>query len=864
MKQRKWKRVRNRALFLLTAAVVIVVVYWLVNRHSVYDYTHLTRHADYGTGTEFLPVSGVEAVNGMLPVADNTLMTLYVDPETTNFGVRDKRNGAWWYSCPPDAADDPIANGFEKDVMRSLTGFRYYNEQRRRINHWTYTDAAENGQFVLESIPNGFRVSYEVGDKSLGIDACPKYLTQERFQERVLDQLEDEADVKFIKRIYIPSGSREGFLELPGSVRTHAINSQKVITIFEKVGYTLEELQEDNQAADYEIDLNLDFFSLQLDITLDGDTLAVNLPLSAFRANGENKLYYIDLLKYFGAGSADEDGYLLVPSGSGALINFNNGKVNEESFTGNVYGLDPLMNTEKSQLTTPVRLPVLGIKKDDAAMVAYVDSGSALATVNADIAGKTNAYNTGWFSFLIRDYMIVSMASGSESDMTVVQPYAYDGDITVKYCFLAGEDTTYTDMGLRYQQELVAQGMLEPLEQTDRTPFFLDIIGAVEKRKYILGTPYKALEPMTTYKQTGEILDILSGEGVGGVQVRLLGWFNRGINHDVAKKVNTIGALGSRSELLALNDRLTANGGGLYPSVNFEMVSYYSKNLSKTYEIARDPAGYIGFLASYNRELLRTMNSRYDSDWFLLINPVRLPFHVDQFIPAYNKLNIDALALNDLGDILTESIYRKDVSDRENSRLIIKEQANRLGDAYEHLMFAGGNDYVLGAASYLVDVPTEMDRYYILDHEVPFYEIVVHGYIDYAGAAVNTGEVQDTQLAFLNMLATGAAPHYLWTAEASRKMEFTPYERYYSTQYAEWLAVAAEQYRVYDGIFNRLRTQRITGHEILSEASSRTASVVVTTYENGTRVYVNTTQKPFEYGGLTVPALGYYVEEGAR
>jgi hypothetical protein len=640
---------------------------------------------------------------------------------------------------------------------------------------------------------------------------------------------------------------------------------ERMIRILDDVGYTLEELAFDNEAAGYEIDLTLDFFTVWIEITLEGDTLTVNLPLDKFKASDEaNNLFYIELMKYFGAGGTDEQGYIFVPSGSGALMDFNNGKTNEETFISPVYGLDLWMNMIKPQIVTPARLPVLGIKKDGAAMVAWIDNGAAMATVNADVAGKNNSYNTAWYTFLVRDNTLISMAGAADSDLTIIQPHAYEGDITMRYRFLTGESADYAGMASAYRDVLELRGVLTPLTETENAPFYLDILGGVEKMKFILGTPYNGIEKMTTYDQAMQILDELSSAGVNAVQMRWQGWFNKGIDHRAPKKIDRIGSIGSKSDMRKLDERLKAGGGGLYPAVNFLKAPWANGGLNKTYEVVRDPAGYIGFNSSYDREWLSTSASNYGTDWSMLVTPGVLPFHADKFLNAYEKFNIDALALNDLGDFLTESIYRKDAVDRESSRSITSELLTRFDGAFNSLMISGGNDYSFAAADHIVDAPTEMDRYYILDHEVPFYEIVLHGYIDYAGSPVNTREVQDTRQALLNTLATGAAPHYMWTYAPTQKMEFTTYERFYSTQYSTWLNEAAAQYKIYNDIYKNLRTKRITGHKILSESAGQAAAVTVTEFEDGTKIYVNTTRRAYESGGISVPAYGYFTTGGGQ
>jgi hypothetical protein len=99
----------------------------------------------------------------------------------------------------------------------------------------------------------------------------------------------------------------------------------------------------------------------------------------------------------------------------------------------------------------------------------------------------------------------------------------------------------------------------------------------------------------------------------------------------------------------------------------------------------------------------------------------------------------------------------------------------------------------------------------------------------------------------------------MWTYAPTQRLEFTTYERYYSTQYGTWLNEAAAQYNIYNEIYKSLRTQKITGHRILSESAGQAAAVTVTEFENGTVIYVNTTRRPYEANGIRVPANGYAV-----
>jgi hypothetical protein len=56
------------------------------------------------------------------------------------------------------------------------------------------------------------------------------------------------------------------------------------------------------------------------------------------------------------------------------------------------------------------------------------------------------------------------------------------------------------------------------------------------------------------------------------------------------------------------------------------------------------------------------------------------------------------------------------------------------------LMISGGNVYSLAYADELVDVPVSSNDFYITDDEIPFYQMVIHGFIDYTGAPFQPGQ----------------------------------------------------------------------------------------------------------------------------
>ncbi|MDE7280818.1 MAG: hypothetical protein K2N36_03645, partial [Ruminiclostridium sp.] len=142
------------------------------------------------------------------------------------------------------------------------------------------------------------------------------------------------------------------------------------------------------------------FFSIPVSIVLDSDKLKIRIHSDEIsektneKAQKEYKLISLDLSQAFGAGRTNaagrnnEGGFIFVPDGSGAVINFNNGKTSTSVYKSKVYGKDVAISTSTAAAKTEqTYFPVLGIVKEleghDEGMFAVVNKGDAYANVNA-------------------------------------------------------------------------------------------------------------------------------------------------------------------------------------------------------------------------------------------------------------------------------------------------------------------------------------------------------------------------------------------------------------------------------------------------------------------------------------------------
>jgi len=800
----------------------------------------------------FLPDSS-NAVPGMKLVAQTEQLGLYYHEETTEIAVLDRASGKVWRSNPADRDEDPKASPFEKEVMSSQFSILFRDELGRGTTFSNYAESIARGQFTAESIENGLRITYTLGDMSLGIDALPKLISKQRMEEKVLSKLDDQTKVT-INRGYLPSDANPDILERLDAAVSRELVLKRMLAAFETAGYTAEDLAFDNEENGIASSGASDrpTFTIPIEYRLEGDSLSAKIAVGQIEESAGYRIRMINLLSFFGAAGGDEQGYMLVPDGTGSLIYLNNGKIKDEVYAQRVYGDDQNDNSgRRGQVAQSARLPVFGLKSGDHAWFAEIDRGEAIAGINADINGRNNSYNNLFASFAIRGEDWLELYKGTTvEEIQLLTDERFEGDIQVRYSFLSGEEADYSGMAKLYRSHLEQEGVLKPLEDEGELPFYLSMLGAVDKRKSFLGIPYKGLIAMTTFDEAGDIADKLKADGISNVQMRYQGWFNKGLNHRAPAKVKADSLLGGNSGIRELADKLEAMGGKLYPDVAFQHVSRDDGSFSPSADAARFVTREEAMRTPYNRAF-NTMD--YDLGTFYLLSPAKLPYYVNKFVGSYGKLDHDAVSLRDLGGLLHADYRTSRTVFRDTAKHIVTEQLGKLEEAYPNILASGGNAYALRYADHLVEVPMSSSKFNITDEEVPFYQLVLHGYKDYAGSPVNLSDDQDLQSQLLRAIELGAAPHFLWSHDASSKLKFTAYDVMFSTEYTAWYDQAVDMYKQASEVLSGLRAQRIDEH-IRHEQG-----VVEVKYENGVSVYVNYTDRPVTVNGIAIAAQNYTV-----
>lgn len=818
------------------------------------SYMEVTAELETGSELAALPDSS-EGVPGMLLAADDADLSLYYNADTTEIAVKDKRTGQIWYSNPVSRNEDTQASGFEKELLSSQLTVLFRDAVGTLESYTNFAQSISSKQFTAEGLKNGLRITYTIGDTSAGIDVLPKYISQARLEEAVLSKL-DAATAKYVGIRYYPKEGSPEVLERIDAQVSKPLVLKKMTAAFTQAGYTAEDLARDNEenGVGGGAESNRPNFVIPLEYRLDGGALLVSVPVNQVKESGQYQIRSLELLNMFGAADQQTDGYMFVPDGSGSLILLNNGKVKEEQYVQRVYGADPNDNSyRRGQVSQNARMPVFGMKAGDAAWFAVIEKGDAIASIAADISGKKNSYNFIHSSYSLRGEDELELYTGSTiQEIQLLNEEIYKGDIQVRYSFLNKDKASYSGMAELYRDKLVSGEALQPLADAQDIPFYLDMLGAVDKQKSVLGIPYRSEIAMTSFHQAALIAGQLKQDGIERLLMRYIGWSSKGVNHATPDKLKTESVLGSKSELIALRDQLEQAGGTLFPDVAFQQIYHNDSSFTPSSDASRFVTREEAELYPYNRALSRmdmTLGSYY------LLSPAKLPYYVDAFMAKYNSYGMKGLSLRDLGDVLSSDFRVSRVIQRETAKSIVEEQLGQIDQDIGQTMVSGGNAYAWPYSDHLINTPTASSGFALTDEEIPFYQMVIHGFISYAGAPVNLSDEQDLHKQMLRSIELGAAPYFSWSHQPSSELKFTHFDSMYATYYKDWYDQAVSMYKEVNKVLSPVQNARIMNHIRHQEG------VVEVQYSNGISIYVNYTDKDVSAQGTAVGA-GQYVIEG--
>ena len=576
---------------------------------------------------------------------------------------------------------------------------------------------------------------------------------------------------------------------------------------------------------------------------LDRDALVATIPWETVSVGDELRLLSIRVLPFLGAQpSSDPDGYMVVPDGSGGLIRFKKqASLHQTGFQEWVYGPDPASaQTTYDPYREPVTLPIFGLHAHGQAFLGIIEGGQETARVVATPAGVITELNwiTAEFFYSQPVMMRTSRQGGG---IRVFDENPFPGDRSVRFYFLRPEKTAYVEMAERYRSYLMGFQGAERLAHDAKTPpLLVRFFGA----DFESGSFGRVMQPMTTFTQAAEIVEVLQKSGIDELWVSYMGWNNLGINGNLPKRLPAEKALGGNQGLRELADFLAKRGIPLILEDNYSLARGTRNGFRSTSEASRTA---FNDIVRY----IRPGQSDGGTTTTYVISPKLMLNYARRDMPQISVLGISGTLLTSLGHTLYSDHNPSGKVQRAQSRNHSRELLQYAGERFSLVGVETGNAYTLGLVDFVTDVSLDTTRDIVIDEAIPFWQIAVHGLVTYYADPVNTVANPERQL--LRSLEYGALPSFILTAEPSWKLRYTQSSHLYSTLYTDWLAEIARCYQTINQSLAGVHGQFIVDHRRLAD------NVYATTYEDGTTVVVNYGRRLYWYAGHFVEPNSFII-----
>lgn len=697
------------------------------------------------------------------------------------------------------------------------------------------------------------------------------------------------------------------------------ISTQELIRleklILNYTNYDYDTLEADHAETDYVSSDDVPpLFKLALEYRVDGNEITIRCNAGNIRFDSSvYKLSDVLVLPYGGAGDVNNSGYMFSPDGSGSLLKFSD---LSDAFTNtnSLYGQDYAYHTISGQNSEVARLPVFGVyqrvEKDsvreeevpavdpttgeivydedgnvvyqtvkvdvplEIAYLAIIEEGDSLAKINISYGGPVHNYASIYTSFNPRpkdSYVLDGgLSAGTDAMWTVESKRKYTGDFKLRLFILDGTedgdtaaegfdaDKSYSDMAAVYRDYLERTGVLTKISDVkEDIPLYLETLGAVISTKTVFGVPVETTVPLTTFDETISVLDELKTKhGITNVKVKMSGWHNGGLLRTVVPtSIKIEKVLGGEEGFKKLLDYANENGVTLFPDI--ELTFAQRDKAFDGFDADDDLSQTIDERAAYFKE--------YDPVWqgFLkkksqgIISPSFMKELYSKGNEDYSKLNVGAISVGSLGKYLSSDFNTDNPLTREDSKELVTQLLEKIREGNAKVLVNCGNEYTLRYVTDIIEMPLDDSRLRYSYATVPFMSMVLHGYKEYSGIALNLAGEYNYQL--LKTVESGAAPYFVIAknniSELKQYGSYSTIAKYYSVRYSIWVNDIVKAYKDINTALHDVQNSTVRKHDILTGDGK----VVKVVYDNGIQFYINYSEDDYTVSGtgITVPSNGF-------
>lgn len=666
--------------------------------------------------------------------------------------------------------------------------------------------------------------------------------TGEWFYSAPMDiDLEDDGSAPVIVSYIQPEA--QSTTTVSGSKDCLALDSEEVKT------YSSERIENGFRAV-------YSFPDAQIAVTVEyllGDNgLEIRVPMDGLQEN-DNQIVEIKVAPFMASVNNDNGSYMMVPSGSGALIYAETSSKPLEYYES-VYGEDASepLNAQK-RIQSQIYLPVFGTmnKGNNTGMVGIIEGGVDCAMIYAQTGG-VSTYSAAYTSFIIRskEKVVYNETGHSKKTGTRYSDAVTSAEfLSVRYIPLsanAGNDITYNGMAKCYRDYLLANGYLQ--NRPESTPALsVNMLGSTQITESLFGIPYQSDVAVTTLKQTQKILTELKELlGDKDMLVTLEGYGQGGLaNTTVGGGFKMSNMVGNKKDLQALVSYAEKNG--IILSMDYELAQF--QNSGNGIKVGKDSVMCLSTLKAqlYTYNMSTGLAKDQDLVWYLLTRG-KFSTVMDKAIAAVNKHNIGALSIGSLNRLMYSDFRTEGYAASAHFGRDVAAMLQKAADKGLTVVADDANDYVAVNADYITEVPMQSTRFGLFREDIPFYALVFQGYAPLTSSSVNLA-VNPTDM-YLQAVATGMSLQFTLCDSLHESTQFDADTAFVSSRYVDWKDEIAAMVEQSADLHNKVGNQAIVRYENHGDVS-------VTEFENGVVVYVNYGEEAVTHDGIELAANSF-------
>ena len=568
---------------------------------------------------------------------------------------------------------------------------------------------------------------------------------------------------------------------------------------------------------------------------------------------GSNMLISVSVAPFFcSVENTEKNGYLLYPSGSGALIYPKEVSQPGDSYSAEVYGEDASKEKwDKTSTEKSIRLPVYGAKSGDTAAFAIIEKGADSCLLETTVGSTSVGYSAVYATYQLRGYTanIKELYNNRYYKGLVYSDNMTDAPLEIGFYPLAGENADYSGMAGLYRSYI--EKTEGKAENAKAATLNITAVGGTMISKSFLGVPYTTLLATTTLKDAAAMVKELEEGGAKVSALALSGFGKTGIDSvKPAGGFGIAGKLGSSKDFTSLKKTCENSDTDLFFDFDAVTFSKSGGGLSSYFDSAVRANRKRAKVYDYNIALLgRETDSAYS-----LTARDKLTYITNKIIkkagaiPGIGLSSLSNTAYSDYTDKSSGLYYAKSGMTEQVSEII--ENVKKSGKKF---MSSEANAYAAVKSDVIFNSPARSNAALIFDDDIPFYQMVLRGRTALSSESLNLATDREEEL--LKAVEGGMGLTYTLTAKYDTKLIDSGVPVFYNSLYSDLKDGIISDSKTLSELYGKIGNSAIKSHKIHDSGLRETV------YENGVTVFVNYSSGELNSPAGSVRAHGFLIWE---